>query len=77
MHEKEDYSGRFICCSNRLAACNESAAYGTVVDGCTWWNLCNSGSKDAVWRIGSELYEPCIGSKMFPDDFFYLSYDEL
>lgn len=70
MHEKEDYSGRFICCSNRLAACNESAAYGTVVDGCTWWNLCNSGSKDAVWRIGSELYEPCIGSKMFPDDFF-------
>ena len=30
-----------------------------------------------VTIASTELHEPCIGSKMFPDDFFYLSYDEL
>ena len=37
----------------------------------------NPGCKAALWRIGTELHEPCTWSKMFPSYFLHRKNDKL
>ena len=62
---------------HRTAAGTESAGKYSSVDGCPGRCVCNSCSKNVVWRPGTKFYEPGTGSKMFLIDLFPFADDEL
>ena len=52
------------------------AFFSALVAGCSWRYFCNPYCKAALWRPGTELYEPGIGSQMLSVNFLCRQNDQ-
>ena len=63
--------------SYRTSACTQPSADNPDLDGNHRKCIRDPGCKAALWRIGTELHEPCTWSKMFPSYFLHRKNDKL